>query len=239
MVLAAVQPVYLPWLGYFEQIAIADRFLLVDDVKYSRHDWRNRNRIYTADGPMWLTVPVEHQESAFIQDVKIVHTLPWQHKHLRAIEYAYRRCPHFQPLFDDLARLLESTHSGMAGLNEQLIRMLCRYLKIDTPISLTSEIPRHADASDKNGRIVELCAYYDADILYVGPKAAAYLDVERLRRHGTDVVFQDYIHPTYGQRFSPFVSHLSVIDLIFNTGDDAPAILRSSPLPAALRESPG
>jgi hypothetical protein len=228
-VLAAIQPVYLPWLGYFEQIAAADVFALIDDVKFSRFDWRNRNRIYGVNGPMWLTVPVKHEKRmTLIKDAVIISNSKWNHRHLKSIEQSYGKCRYFRPLFDDLFTILESPPTYLVDLNEQLIRVLCRYLDINSPITRTSGIPRLAAKEDKTGRVIEFCEHYQAEVIYIGQKAATYLDTERVLNHGTKVIFQDYLHPVYKQRFSPFVSHLSAIDLIFNTGEEAAALLRSS-----------
>ena len=102
-VIAILQPVYLPWLGYFEQMAVADHFVFMDDVQYTRHDWRNRNRIKTAAGSIWLTVPVrKHPRDALIRDVEINYSENWPRKHLRSIEISYRKCPYFEPLFREL-----------------------------------------------------------------------------------------------------------------------------------------
>ena len=55
---AIVQSCYIPWKGYFDLINGVDEFILLDDVQYSRANWRNRNRIKTPDGTAWLTIPV-------------------------------------------------------------------------------------------------------------------------------------------------------------------------------------
>jgi hypothetical protein len=234
-VLAGVQPVYLPWLGYFEQIARADCFVVQDDAQYTAKNWRNRNRIYGANGAMWLIVPVKgHPLATQLREVEIAAVRGWQRRHLRAMELSYRRCRHFEPLFGDLAAVLESPPPGIAALDEQLIHLLCRHLGITTPIHRSSAIPRRVAAGDKNGRLLELCAWHGADTLYLGAAAAAYVDVGRLRAQGVGVTFQEYAHPVYRQRRAPFLSHLSAVDAIFNLGEEAAALVRRSPFAAAL-----
>ena len=58
MKLAIIQPSYIPWRGYFHQIQKADVFMFYDDVQYDKHGWRNRNRVKTKNGTIWLTIPV-------------------------------------------------------------------------------------------------------------------------------------------------------------------------------------
>ena len=232
-IIAILQPVYLPWLGYFEQMALADHFVFLDDVQYTRHDWRNRNRIKCASGPMWLTVPVmKHQRSALINEILINDAQNWRRKQLRSIEFNYEKCGYFRPFFDELKHLLLQPVRHLFELDIRLISLLGRYLEIATPTSASSAVEKGPGSSgDKNQRIIELCRYHRAEILYDGASAAAFIDTDRFRKAGIDVVFQAYEHPVYEQPHGDFVSHLSAIDLIMSKGPKAPQILRSSPSP--------
>ncbi len=239
-IIAILQPVYLPWLGYFEQMAMADRFIFMDDVQYTRRDWRNRNRIKTSSDSIWLTVPVKkHPRHAQIRDIEINYQQDWRRRHLRSIEVSYCKCPHFEPLFSELKRELEAAPTQLLALNCRLTRLLCPYFDISTPTSFSSEVPRaeedHGGEHDKNQRIIDICRHFGADLLYDGAKAADFIDIDRFRQSGIEVVFQNYQHPTYQQAFGEFLTHQSAIDLVMNTGPEAPAILRSSPRPESLR----
>lgn len=236
-----LQPSYLPWLGYFEQLARADRFVFLDDVQYTRQDWRNRNRIKTASGPIWLTVPVKkHSLGAQIREIEVNYEHRWQRRHLLSIEQSYSKSRYFQPFFGELEQELSTRVSRLVDLDCRLIRLICRYLGIDTPTCRSSELPTNdglrpvtgpGAVSDPNQRLIDICRYFGAARFYEGASGAAYIDVERFQRSGLEVVFQAYRHPSYPQAFGDFVSHLSAIDLIMNTGPDAPEILRSSPPP--------
>ena len=75
-----LQPSYIPWRGYFDQIRRADLFIFYDDVQYDKHGWRNRNQIKTAQGKQWLTIPVHSAgvtQGVPIKDVKIDQGKPW------------------------------------------------------------------------------------------------------------------------------------------------------------------
>jgi hypothetical protein len=244
MIISIIQPVYLPWLGYFEQMAYADHFVFMDDVQYTRHDWRNRNRIKTTTGPIWLTVPVKaHPRTALISAIEISYDSPWPTKHLRSIEQNYGKCAYFRPLFDDLSSELEKRPAKLLELDRSLTLLLARYLDVRAPTSLSSQVARGQSAGeskpgdvDKNDRIIEICRHHGATLLYDGAKAAEFIDVDLFRRTGIEVVFQDYRHPVYRQAFGDFISHQSAIDLIMNTGREAGEILRSSPVPERIRE---
>lgn len=229
-----LQPVYLPWLGYFEQLAYAGHFVFLDDVQYTHQDWRNRNRIKTANGSTWLTVPIRRRpHGTLLRDVEVNQEQPWRRRHLRSIEQSYRKCPHFEPLYSELAAELEAVPRRLVDLDVRLIRLLCGHLDIDTPTSYSSEVRRQG--AGRQERLIEICRAQAATRFYEGARGADYIEVERFRRAGVEVIFQSYRHPTYSQPYGEFLSHQSAIDLIMNTGPEAPAILRSSPLPEPLR----
>ena len=237
-VIGILQPCYLPWLGYFEQMARVDHFVFLDDVQYTRQDWRNRNRIKTAAGSIWLTVPIRRgSHRTLIRDVEINPEHRWRRRHLRSIEQSYGKCPHFQPFFDELSAEIRRPCDKLVDLDCRLIRLLCGYLEIDTPTSFSSQVPaRGGEASgrpDRNRRLIDLCRHFGAERFYEGAKGRSYLDVERFRRSGIEIVFQSYRHPEYPQAFGEFLSHQSAIDLVMNTGPEAPAILRAAPHPWA------
>ena len=236
MKIGGMQPVYLPWLGYFEQMAYTDAFVIMDDAQFTRRDWRNRNRIKSASGSFWLTVPVHKQPlGTAINEIRIDYHRDWVRRHLRALETCYSKSAFYQPLYDDLEAALGLRPERLVDLTIGLIRTLCRYLDVSTPIVLSSEIPtRHpgVDGTDvKNQRILEYCRFLNGDAIYLGKKASDYIDIELFRSEGIEVVFQDYQHPVYRQRFGVFESHLSVVDLIMNVGPAAGKIVRSSPQP--------
>lgn len=246
-VIGILQPGYLPWLGSFEQMARADRWVVLDDVQYTKGDWRNRNRIKSHAGPVWLTVPVRrHSTQTLIRDISISNDRDWAKKHLRIIEAHYRRAPHYQPFFGELADVLAARHEKLADLCRVVTATLCRHLDIDTPMLSSSEIPRRpvvaADGMNesdlrrwrKNHRLIEICQHVGATTFYDGAKAAAFLDLDRFREAGIEVALQNYRHPVYRQERGAFLPYLSAIDLIMNVGPEAGTILRSSPLPPAL-----
>ena len=230
-IIGILQPVYLPWMGYFEQMAYVDQFIFMDDVQYTRHDWRNRNRIKTVNGSIWLTVPVKkHSQKTAIRHIEINYTHNWIYKHLKSIELNYRKTPYFQPLFSEIETILTSRPTMLVDLSCRLIHLLCTYLDIGTPTDFSSNAPKHA--ADRSGRVIEICRHFRAHVLYNGAKSAAYLKVDQFREEGIALIFQNYQHPVYPQLYDRFLSHQSVLDLIMNTGPEAGAILRSSPVKA-------
>jgi hypothetical protein len=228
MNIAISQPAYLPWLGYFDLIDQVDMFVLLDSVQFEKQSWQQRNRIKAPSGLQWLTVPVifRGRFGQRIQDVEI-RDPEFCRAHLRAIELNYRRAPFFARYWGDFSEILRSSCGvSLVKLNQNLIEWFCRILGIETKIVRSSSVQETGKRSEL---LVNLCRHFAANV-YASPLgSAAYLlaDLGRFTEAGVEVFFQHYEHPQYNQLFPPFQSHASVLDLIFNEGENAPAILRS------------
>ncbi len=233
---AIMQPVYLPWLGYFEQMAICDHFIFLDDAQYTKQDWRNRNRIRTKDGWMWLTVPVRKDSlKARLCDIHISDHGHWQRTQLRAITQNYGRASFFQDIFPVLEKAFAAAPEHLTDLTMGLVQDFAPLLGIKTPIVKASSIPSTTSKTiDPVARIGELCQHVGADIFYTGPAAQSYMADDALAGQGIKPVFQDYQHPVYTQAHTGFESHMAVIDLLMNHGPASREILLSSPRPAIL-----
>ncbi|MBN2467297.1 MAG: WbqC family protein [Deltaproteobacteria bacterium] len=229
--IAILQPMFIPYLGYFEQMALTDLFVYLDDVQYTRKDWRNRNRVKTANGWIWLTVPVKKcPRDTLLGDVVINYEQDWVRRHLKTLEVAYKKAPFFHPLYDEIKDILESGITNLVQLDVVLLQCLRKHLKITTPERFSSSVPRRA--TNKNERIMEICRYFDADLLYDGKSAAEFIDRDLFAARGLEVIFQDYAHAHYPQQFDGFIPNLSAVDVIFNTGPEARNIMldRGDPL---------
>lgn len=230
MKIAIHQPQYFPWLGYFDKIRQADRFVILDDVQYKKNEWQNRNRLKTAQGWQWLTVPVQYHFPETIRQVKINNTTDWRHKHQQAFLSDYGKAPHYK----DYAPFLESLYSqnweNLAELNIHVVRELLKFLAIKTPVTLSSEIPVSGAATD---RLVHICQKLGADHYLSGAGGEAYLDVQKFKDAGIRLSFQEYKHPSYPQLFGEFVSHLSVMDLLLNCGPKSLEVLENGERKAA------
>ena len=226
-ILAAHQPQYLPWLGYFDKMDHADVFVLLENVQFKKNEWQNRNRIRTVDGWQWLTVPVCHRFPQTIAEVEIDDRTAWRRKHLQALKQNYGKAPHVDAILPGLEAALEDPGSHLAPLNIGLIDLLARTLGIDTPTVLGSEVPAR---EDPNARLVDLCLALEADTYLSGAGAHEYLNVETFTAAGIEVRFQAFEHPAYQQRYEPFEPFLSAVDLIMNCGRESLSVIRSGRL---------
>jgi hypothetical protein len=221
--LAVLQPGYLPWLGFFDQLRRSDVFVLYDDVQFDKHGWRNRNRIKSPAGPQWLTVPVRHKglEKPKIADVEIVPG-NWARKHLLSIRQLYTRAPFLARYLPELEEVLARPLSRLVDLDIALIELMARWLGIERPMLRASTLGVEGERSE---RLLALCLRFGATHYLSGSAAREYLDVELFHRHGIEVIWQDYVHPVYPQQHGEFVPFLSTIDLLLNCGDESRRIL--------------
>lgn len=219
IVTAINQPSYLPWLGYFEQIMKADKFVFYDDVQFTKRDWRTRNYIKTQHGKHMLSVPVKLEKSYTeykINEVKISYEENWVDKHLKTIRYAYGKSAFFNEVYPILETILQKKHVFLSELNIDIIKNICLYLDIDMDkLYCSSQLEAFGD---QNQRLINICEHFNTDIYYTGAAAQNYLDSALFAKHGIEVAFQHYEHPLYSQGGEGFLSHLSVIDLLFHCG---------------------
>ncbi|MFL2771692.1 MAG: WbqC family protein [Rhodospirillaceae bacterium] len=217
---AVLQPGYLPWLGFFDQMNRADVFVYYDDVQFDKHGWRNRNRVKGPNGPVWLTVPVLHKgrSNQLIKAVEVRNEQPWNIKHVRTIRELYANAPFIKNYIGDLDSILVETRSCLVDICYKTTDYFRELLNIDTPIYRSSELDINGKRSQ---RLVELCKYFGADKYLSGNSAMAYLNTEYFDAAGIEVQWQNYKHPIYNQQHGPFLSHLSIVDLIMNLGPDS------------------
>lgn len=238
MILTAHQPAYLPWLGLFHKIAVADRFVSLDNVPRSHGDWTNRNRVKTANGPVMLTVPAlthGHRDKP-IREIEIDNKQPWQRKHWKTIQQAYGKAPYFK----DYATFFETAYSmewrRLTDLNEWMLQWFLYTLGIRVGFA-------HACLHDFTGQgsdlLLDMCQNLGANTFIFGEQGRNYADEAAFRAAGIRVGFQKYRHPEYPQQYpgQGFVSHLSIIDLLFNCGPKSYEILMSGNVqPEELRQ---
>jgi hypothetical protein len=228
--IAIVQSSYLPWKGYFDLIRSADVFVLYDDVQYTKRDWRSRNVIKTAQGPLWLTVPVRvkgryHQ---LIREVEIADTA-WAEHHWRSIELAYRKAPGFAAMGPTLKALLEhcAGMNHLSSVNRYLTEQISTLLGIKTPILDSHEFGR---VDGKSENLLNLCLSLGGTIYLSGPAARSYLDESVFEKAGVQVRYMDYDgYPEYPQLHPPFDHHVSIVDLLLCTGHEARRYLERTP----------
>jgi hypothetical protein len=225
---AGIQPGYLPWLGYFDQMRRVDAFIIADEMQFSSSGWAHRNRVRGPHGAHWLALPARAARDQRICDVALDPTVPWVRKHLTTLRHFYRHAPGADELLPALAARLVRPMPRLVDATIPLIHDLAARLGVATPLLLSSaqglEQRYRDEFPDQPGpthRIIAFMHALGARELLEGESGRAYLDVALCERRGIRVVFHTYAHPVYPQPYSPFVSHLSALDLLLSVGPEA------------------
>ena len=228
MTCVILQPSYIPWRGYFHQIFKADVFVFYDDVQYDHNGWRNRNRIKTAAGPKWLTIPVRARGKEWkemsILDMKTAETERWRRIHAETIRHSYAKAPYFGRYWEMVERWYAGTDDSLAEFTIRTTIELAAALGIgETRYARSSELDC---AGSKTERLLAILRRVGADHYVSGPAAQEYLDVGMLAEAGVTVEWMRYDYPEYPQLFPPYLAKVSALDLLFNTGPAAGSYLR-------------
>ena len=218
---AIVQSSYIPWKGYFDLIRAVDEFILLDDVQFTKRDWRSRNQIKTKDGLLWLSIPVQ-TKGRYRQSIMetTISDQTWSHRHWQTIRSAYARAPYFESYAPQLASLYEAPISDkLSQVNYSLLTTMCGAFGITTSISWSSD---YLAGEGRNERLIDLCVKAGATEYLSGPTAREYLDERAFAAAGVAVQFADYSgYPMYSQPYPPFEHAVSALDLLFCTGPHA------------------
>ncbi len=215
---AIIQSNYIPWKGYFDIIKNVDEFVIFDDMQYTRRDWRNRNKIKTPQGLIWLTIPVKvkNKYNQKIFDTE-VNGKEWQVKHWKSIEVNYKKANYFSEVSSFLRPIyLQNEYSHLSSINLALIKIICNYLGIKTKISLSKD---YLLKDGKTNRLANLTSDIGGSIYVSGMSAKNYLDEDIFNEMGIKVEWFNYSnYPVYDQLWDGFIHQVSIIDLLFNCG---------------------
>ncbi len=225
--IAAIQSCYIPWKGYFDIINLVDEFILLDDTQYTRRDWRNRNKIKSSKGSEWLSIPVT-VKGKYYQKINetIINDVDWAKKHWRTITTNYSNSPYFKnykDLFEEF--YINTDEIYLSKVNLQLIKIIMKILNIETNIRWSTD---YSCSDEKNRRLIELCLFAGGGEYLSGPSAKNYIDEQQFNEENITVSWMDYSgYQPYHQLYGAFDHYVSIIDLIFNEGPNAPKFMKS------------
>jgi hypothetical protein len=216
MILSAHQPAYLPWLGYFNKIVRSDIFIFLDSVQFEKNSFTNRNKIKTAQGPIWLTVPLmtKGHINLVLEQMEIDNKRNWREKHFKSITQNYKKSPFIQHYYHKIEALYLKEYVFFAEICwDQLIFWLGE-MGIHKKLVRSSDLPI---TSKKSDLILDLCRYFGADHYLSGALGRNYLEEDNFQQAGITIEYQDYQHPVYPQLWGDFVPFMGVVDFIMNT----------------------
>lgn len=222
-----IQSCYIPWRGYFDFIDSVDLFIIFDDVEYPvGRDWRNRNQVKTRNGLKWLTVPVMSGSGGIPIDEVLIGSSPkpWQEKHRALLSEALRKAPFFNDAMDIWEEGVAGGDTHLSQLNVRLIKAMCAYLKIDTPIVMSRD---YSANGTKTERLIDLLKKTGATTYLSGPAARGYIEEDLFRSNNIGLEYKTYGYQPYPQLWGEFAGAVSVLDLIANMGPESRHYLKS------------
>jgi hypothetical protein len=219
MIISIMQPTFMPWAGYFHMIKNSDLFIFLDDVQFNKRSWQQRNKFLQLQNEIYLTVPVNSKGkfNQKINDVKINYEQEWKDKHLKVFEYNYKKHPFFNEVFNLITTAYNKDFNELYKLNIFLIDLVKEYLSIKVETKLSSQFNI---TSTKGDRIIDLLKANGAT-KYLSPNGSKdYLNEGKIfKENNIELKYLDYKCLPYRQlNNKKFISHLSIMDAIFNLG---------------------
>jgi len=226
MIIAVQQPEHLPWIGFFNKMIQVDLYVNLDNVQFKKRYFENRNKIKTNDGARWLSIPVitKGKYTQKINEVKIDNNQSWRKNYLGLLEHGYKKTRYWHDIKDIVYPCIEAKPARLVDLNISLIERCRDYLNICTSSILSSSLKEtQLSGSDM---ILGICMKLGADLYVSGPDGRTYLKLDTFENEGVKVVFHDFMHPKYPQKFGAFEPYISIIDLIANMGPESSCIVK-------------
>ena len=228
MIVAAAQPYFAPYPGFFAKALLSDVLVLLDSVQFpQRTTWMTRNRFKNEQGTLWMTIPVWRKGRGFqkIGEVRIARERSWARKHLKSLKSAYGRAPFFEEHLGFLEDVFSSPAELLLEFNVTVIRHICTGLGMSPRIVFLSELGISLKEPELT---VHICRALGAEAFLAQKPAAKFLDREALHHAGVKLRHIALHPPTYPQLYGPFIANLSAFDLLFTCGPKAMDIIRKS-----------
>ena len=220
LVVAIHQPNFFPWLGYFDKIARADVFIVLDNVQFSKTGgtWSNRVRILRDGRVVWATMPVERSFHGVrqVREMRIADG-SWRARVLGAIRAGYRRAPYFDEVFHVVEELIATPTEMVAEFNLTVVRALT----VRLGLAAGKLVPGSALGIEGAGTdlLVKAVQAVGGGTYLCGGGAQGYQEDERFASAEIELVQQMFRHPVYPQLgVKEFVPGLSIVDALMNCG---------------------
>lgn len=229
MKLGIMQPYFLPYIGYFQLINVVDKFVVYDNIKYTKKGWINRNRILVNGSDEYITLPLTSaSDSFYINQRRLADTFSTdKRKILNKVRENYRNAVCFSIVYTILEEILEFQNNNLFDFVFNSLKIVCNYLDISTEFIVSSTLPiDHAlKAEDK---VITICKQQGA-AMYINPIGGTELySKERFKANDIDLKFLQANPKDYPQLGSGFISNLSILDvMMFNQKDKITTILNN------------
>lgn len=215
MKVAIVQPYIFPYLGYFQLINAVDAFVLYDDVHFIKKGWIHRNRILNDGKELMFSIPLKKaSQNKLINEIELAIDQKWRKSFLLSIEYSYKKAPFFNIVYQLIEKVLNSEVEKISDLATLSISLTIDYLEIDTKLLLSSSEFEKTRGRERANRLIEITKSLGAKT-YVNPQNGKELYSKlEFAKHGVELFFIEPKLESYKQGKKPFVSGLSIIDVM-------------------------
>jgi len=224
MKVAAMQPYFFPYLGYFSLLKHTDRFIIFDIGQYISQGWIARNRILKDSGWAYINVPLHaHSRDMIIKDVRINNEFDWKKKILNQIHNYPKRTPYLSEVEELCKSLFLEEYNDIVSLNVKALELVLEYLGISRHIEVLSKMDLEIEhPNDSDEWALNICrALKNVDEYWNPPGGKTFYDRSKYERVGIKLYFQEVVLTQYDQRRDHFEPGLSILDvMLFNPVDD-------------------
>ena len=219
MRIAIIQSNYIPWIGYFELIRNVDKFILYEDVQYTKNDWRNRNYLRENKKINWLSIPVKHQSLKQKFNEVLVSDNIWTKKHFNTIYHAFSKEKNFRKYDEELLSLYKQSSNEiyLYKINRIFLNWVLFKLNITTEIQYIEKLKNNYGPNEK---LINILNEYHNPTSVSGPAAKSYIDEEIFHKNNIEIEYIDYNKLLSKYLGESDVSSLnfSVIQFLFQKG---------------------
>ena len=221
-ILSLMQPTYFPWLGYFNLINQSDVFVIYNNVQLVKRSWQVRNKIKNNDKELCLTIPISKtttRNNLLINQAEVNYDTNWVDKHLNSIRHSYIKSPFFNQIYPLIEKRILNKPKYLTDITIPLILDFIKLLGIKTEILLSENINYEGK---KDEALISMCKKLNIDnYLSVKGSQNYILQGENLfEKNNINLIWHEFPHPSYPQMGEGFISHLGIVDVLFNIGVD-------------------
>lgn len=219
MKIAIMQPYLFPYIGYFQLINSADKFVIYDDVNFIKQGWINRNYILANKRKYLFSIPLENISSfkpineIFISELAYNN---WSKKFFATLKHSYNDAPFFESVYDIIYQFLNLKHNKIVTLALGSIKSICRYLDIKTELIESSSIYNNKELNGEE-RVIDICKKEKATEYINSAGGLNLYSKQNFLSNGLKLSLLKNLCAAYNQNLKEFIPDLSIIDtLMFN-----------------------
>lgn len=227
MRVAIIQPSFIPWKGFFDIINSVNTFVHLDDVQYTKSDWRNKNYIYGKNGMLRLTIPVKKSShTTLIKDILIDNAKDWKNEHLKSIQRIYSKANYYSEYIGLIEDIYSFETIYLADFVINAIEKISKILGFNTNFVRASGL---GISGVKDEKLIRICQKLGATHYLSGPSAKNYINQYAWTKAKIVIEFKDYNYNKYNQLSVEFNHQVSILDVIFNNGENTTSLIKSLP----------